>query len=44
MTLSNRATSTDLLDRRAAAVNDVIERVREIERRQGVTRAAMASI
>jgi len=44
MTLSNRATSTDLLDRRAAAVNDVIERVREIEKRQGVTRAAMASI
>jgi rhodanese-related sulfurtransferase/predicted metal-dependent enzyme (double-stranded beta helix superfamily) len=42
--LSNRATSTDLLDRRAAAVNDMIERVREIERRQGVTRAGLASI
>ena len=42
--LSNRATSTDLLDRRAAAVKDVIERVREIERRQGVTRAGLASI
>ena len=42
--LSNRATSTDLLDRRAAAVNDMIERVREIEKRQGVTRAGLASI
>ncbi len=42
--LSNHATSTDLLDRRAAAVNEVIERVREIERRQGVTRAGLASI
>ena len=41
---SNRAISTDLLDRRAAAVNDMIERVREIERRQGVTRAGLASI
>ena len=42
--LSNRATSTDLLDRRAAAVNEVIERVREIEHRLGVTRPAMAAI
>ena len=42
--LANTATPTDLLDRRHAAVNDVIDRVREIERRQGVTRPALASI
>ena len=34
----------DLLDRRHAAVAEVIDRVREIERRQGVTRPAMAAI
>ena len=42
--LANTASPADLLDRRAAAVSDVIERVREIERRQGVTRPALAAI
>lgn len=44
MTLANTASATELLDRRHAAVNEVIDRVREIERRQGVTRPAMAAI
>ncbi|MSP49897.1 MAG: sulfurtransferase [Alphaproteobacteria bacterium] len=42
--LSNRATATDLSDRRSAAIDEVIDRVREIERRQGVTRPALAAI
>ncbi|MBM3533907.1 MAG: sulfurtransferase [Alphaproteobacteria bacterium] len=44
MTLANTATPTDLLDRRSAAVEDMIDRVREIERRLGVTRPALAAI
>jgi rhodanese-related sulfurtransferase/predicted metal-dependent enzyme (double-stranded beta helix superfamily) len=42
--LANTATPTDLLDRRSAAVEEMIDRVREIERRQGVTRPALAAI
>ena len=42
--LANTAPPADLLDRRHAAVNDVIDRVREIEKRQGVTRPALAAI
>ena len=44
MTLANTAVPTDLLDRRSAAVEDMIDRVREIENRLGVTRPAMAAI
>ena len=42
--LPNIAPGTDLLDRRFAAVNETIDRVREIERRHGVTRTALAAI
>ncbi len=42
--ISNSAPAPDLLDRRRAAVDEMIDRVREIERRQGVTRPALASI
>jgi rhodanese-related sulfurtransferase/predicted metal-dependent enzyme (double-stranded beta helix superfamily) len=45
MTLgSNAVPSADLLDRRFAAIDETLGRVREIERRHGVTRAALSGL